>query len=449
MAFIEMEELLMSLESGITRLNAAREKLADSKARERLTKLFDEGTFTELDAFNDSAEVIIGYGIIEGAPAYAFAQDINVYGGAVGMAQAAKIKKVYDLCVKTGLPVIGIYDSKGAYLNEGCDALAAYGELMLWSNNISGVVPQISVIAGPCAGSSALLAASGDIVIHAKEAIFSLDAQNKEAEKGISHITVDTADEAIAKAREIITLLPINNLSDVPISDYAGIGDIDFSDAEKIIKSIADADSFIEIQSDYGKQAVCGLARINGQSAAMIATCGGILDDQATAKAARLIRLADAFSIPVITFVDAEGFDSIRQAAKLTHAYAEATCAKLAVITGKAVGSAYIAMAGRAANADYVCAWPDAYVSALPAEAAVAVLWEDKLNALNNPLDDRQKVVDEYKATDASVFGVAAKGYIEDIIEPENTRAKLITALDMLASKRISRLAKKHSNIQL
>lgn len=183
-----------------------------------------------------------------------------------------------------------------------------------------------------------------------------------------------------------------------------------------------------------------GLARINGQSAAMIATCGGILDDQATAKAARLIRLADAFSIPVITFVDAEGFDSIRQAAKLTHAYAEATCAKLAVITGKAVGSAYIAMAGRAANADYVCAWPDAYVSALPAEAAVAVLWEDKLNALNNPLDDRQKVVDEYKATDASVFGVAAKGYIEDIIEPENTRAKLITALDMLASKRISRL---------
>lgn len=436
----------MDREHGLNRLFDMRNLMKNNGVRERLIKLFDEGTFIELDAFASSTEVITGYGLIDGAPVYAFAQDIGVEGGAIGVAQVKKIKKVYELAIKTGAPIVGIYDSKGAYLNEGVDVLAAYGELLLYANKLSGVVPQVSIIAGPCVGTSALIASSGDIVIKVKDAPFYLKTADKNEEAGSVHVAAPSCEKAIEKAREIISLLPVNNLAEVPIIEDTKDPLFDEND---VITSIADKGSFIEFQQDYGHSVRCGLGRLAGQSVAFVSAQGDILDDASVAKAARLVRFADAFSIPVVTFIDAEGFDSIREAAKLSHAYAEATTVKVSVITGKAVGCAYIAMAGRSSNCDYVGAWPNAYISPLIAEAAVAVLWEDKLNAMDNPLTERADVVERYKETEASVFEAAAKGYVADIFEAVETRVKLTAVLDMLASKRVQTMAKKHSNIQL
>ena len=216
-----------------------------------------------------------------------------------------------------------------------------------------------------------------------------------------------------------------------------------------MIGKVSDASSFIELQADFGENVTCGLGLLNGVSVAFLETKGGMLDCNAAAKAARFVRFADAFSVPVVTFVDAQGFESISDAAKLAHAYAEATTAKIAVITGEAIGSAYIAMAGRGANADYVAALDTAVVSALPVESAVAVMWNDRLNALENPLTERAGLIEEYKMTDGSAFEAARRGYVEDIAALGDIRKKIIDALGLLSSKRVATLPKKHSNIQL
>ena len=434
----------MSLESGLKKLSELRGEVKESAARERLAKLLDDGSFAEFDVFAKSAEVITGHGTIEGAPVCVFSQDVSKNDGAMGKAQAEKIKKVYDFAVKTGVPVIGIYDSRGAALKEGMDALSASGELMLWVNNLSGVVPQVSLILGTCGGSAALIASSADVVIASQNGRLFLNA-NEEDSEGALHIVTEKDDEAIAKARQVVSMLPLNNLSESPM--------VEFSDPAPYaggcpIEASVDAGSFVEFQADFGKSAVVGLATVGGQTVA-IAGVKGMLDPDSSAKLARQVRLADAFAIPVVSFVDCEGFTSVREASKVAHAYAEATTAKVTFITGNAYGAAYIALAGKGANADLSYAWAGAAISALKPEAAVSVLWNDRLAAMKEPLTERAKLVEEYKDTDAAPFAAAESGCIDEVIAPEETRAKLIAALDVLAGKRISRLPKKHSNIQL
>lgn len=454
----------MSLDSKLALLKEAKEATEQTKAYQRLQTLFDEGTFVEIDSFVKSgdsyAEAVAGFGSVDGCPAYAFAQNSDIAGGAMSKAQAAKIKKVYDLAVKTGAPVIGLYDSVGARLKEGSDMLASYGELLLASNNLSGVVPQISVVLGPCLGTSAMIAVSADIVIMSEKgqmaiATDGIDGTLDAAQKaGLVHVASKDEKEAIAAARQMVAMLPSNNLSNAAISEFTDItATAAAEDVYGVISAAVDAESFVELQKGYGAAVVTGLARLGGNTVGVVASQPGEeegkIDADACSKAARMVRFCDAFAIPVITFVNSVGFDSLKEAVKLSNAYSEATTAKLTVITGNAYGPLYVAVAGQGANADVVMAWPDAVVSPLAPETAAMILWSDKLKGSQNPIEDRVQLIEKFKETEASPFVAAANGYISDIIDPADTRAKLFAALDMLAGKRVSTLPKKHANIQI
>lgn len=461
----------MSIDSKLELLNTAKAASVKTKAFERLHLLFDEGTFVELDAFAKSedsdAEAIAGFGCVNGCPAYAFAQNSDVCGGAMSKAQAAKIKKVYDFAVKTGAPVIGLYDSIGARLKEGNDMLAAFGEMLLNSNNLSGVVPQISVVLGPCLGTGAMIAASADFVVMAKGAELKIETNSDDGsvevneKAGLCHLVADDDKDAIAKVRNLITMLPANNLSAAPVADCAAAGAGDLISiansiaaageykADELISAVVDGGSYIELQKNYGGAVSCGLAKLCGQTVGVISMSGKAIDSEACSKAARVIRFCDAFAVPVLTFIDSTGFGSLREAAKLSNAYAEATTIKVSVVTGSAYGPMYIAVAGRGAGSDLTMAWPSASVSALAPETAVAFMWNDKLKGSSNPVADRAKLVAEYKESEACPLKAAADGFVEDVVNPAETRDKLIAALDMLSGKRVSRLPKKHANIQL
>ena len=447
----------MSIESKLAFLQETKAANAQTKAYQRLQLLFDEGTFVEIDSFTKSgdgrAEAAAGFGSVDGCPVYAFAQNSDVEGGAMSKAQAAKICKVYELAEKTGAPVVGIYDSIGARLNESCEMLAAYGDVMLKANNLSGVVPQIAVIAGPCLGASSMIAAAADVVIMSEDGQFALQTNGeggdlKEAsESGLVHLTAKDDKEAVAKARELITLLPSNNLSGAPITDFAdSAAETDGESGASIIAAVMDQDSFIEFQAGFGAGFIAGLAKLGGNTVGVVASEEKTADGKACEKAARLVRFCDAFAIPVITFVNAESFCCIKAACKLTNAYAEATTAKISVITGEAYGAVYIALAGAAAGVDVAYAWPTASISALNPTTAAVMLWSDKLKGSSNPTTDRAKLIAEYKDQEACPFKAAGDGFVQDVIEPSETRLKLYAALDMLAGKRVTRLPKKHAN---
>ncbi len=449
----------MSVESKIEALQTARSKTAATKAYDRLAKLFDDGVFTEIDAFAKSqggyAEVVAGRGTVGGIGVYAFAQNSDVSGGAMSKAQAAKIKKVYDLALKTGAPVVAVYDSVGGRIDQGSDLLGAYGDVLKYSSNLSGVVPQISLVLGKCFGTQALIAVSGDIVILSKDAQLSLstDGSNASVEEnaahGVAHITAENEDAAIAKARTVIDLLPSNNL------DYAGT--VEFADAdtasEDIVLNIVDGESTVELQAEYGKSVRTVLATVEGATVGIVKTEEKVLDGQGSSKAARFVRFCDAFGIPVITLVDAEKFSCIKSAAKLTSAYAEATTAKVTVITGDAYGAVYIAVAGTGAAADITFAFAGASVSALAPEAAAVISLGDdfggKLKGAADPKAERAKIVAEFKENELSALDAAANGYVQDVILPEEARAKISAALDILADKRVSTLPKKHNNLYI
>lgn len=447
----------MSIESKLAFLQETKAANAQTKAYQRLQLLFDEGTFVEIDSFtksgDDRAEAAAGFGSVDGCPVYAFAQNSDVEGGAMSKAQAAKICKVYELAEKTGAPVVGIYDSIGARLNESCEMLAAYGDVMLKANNLSGVVPQIAVIAGPCLGASSMIAAAADVVIMSEDGQFALQTNGeggdlKEAsESGLVHLTAKDDKEAVAKARELITLLPSNNLSGAPITDFAdSAAETDGEFGASIIAAVMDQDSFIEFQAGFGAGFIAGLAKLGGNTVGVVASEEKTADGKACEKAARLVRFCDAFAIPVITFVNAESFCCIKAACKLTNAYAEATTAKISVITGEAYGAVYMALAGAAAGVDVAYAWPTASISALNPTTAAVMLWSDKLKGSSNPTADRAKLIAEYKDQEACPFKAAGDGFVQDVIEPSETRLKLYAALDMLAGKRVTRLPKKHAN---
>lgn len=447
----------MSIESKLAFLQETKAANAQTKAYQRLQLLFDEGTFVEIDSFTKSgdgrAEAAAGFGSVDGCPVYAFAQNSDVEGGAMSKAQAAKICKVYELAEKTGAPVVGIYDSIGARLNESCEMLAAYGDVMLKANNLSGVVPQIAVIASPCLGASSMIAAAADVVIMSEDGQFALQTNGeggdlKEAsESGLVHLTAKDDKEAVAKARELITLLPSNNLSGAPITDFAdSAAETDGESGASIIAAVMDQDSFIEFQAGFGAGFITGLAKLGGNTVGVVASEEKTADGKACEKAARLVRFCDAFAIPVITFVNAESFCCIKAACKLTNAYAEATTAKISVITGEAYGAVYMALAGAAAGVDVAYAWPTASISALNPTTAAVMLWSDKLKGSSNPTADRANLIAEYKDQEACPFKAAGDGFVQDVIEPSETRLKLYAALDMLAGKRVTRLPKKHAN---
>lgn len=433
-------------------------ELKDSKALSRLAALFDDGSFTQIDAFAKSAdgdvEVAAGFGAVNGAPVYAFSQDVSVDGGAVSVAQCAKIKKLYELASKTGCPIVGIYDSNGMKLNEGFEALGAYGEIVKASADVSGVVPQISVIAGACVGTSALVANMADVVIAVKDADFYVSAPSEvtaeeSAKAGTIDILAEDFDSAAASVRDLISILPSNNLSTAPIFDFDDPASAVESgaDAKDIIAAAADANSMIEIKAEYAQNAVTAFATVAGTAVGFVAFGGKELCPACAYKVEAFVKLCDAFNIPVVTLLNAKGFVKEKEnqmlvaATKLTSAYAAATCPKLSVITGNAIGASYITLAGRGSNADLVFAWDTAVVSPLETKAAVAFLYNDRL--ANG--ESRDALEKEYEEEVASPFTAAACGAIDDVFVPAETRAKIVSALDILAGKRETTLPRKHS----
>ena len=414
-----------------------------SPARDRITALFDEGTFVELDAFVASGEdgvgVITGYGSIDGDVVYAFSQDVTTLGGAVSKAHADKIAKIYDLAVKNGAPVVAIYDSNGAKLSEGAEILASYSKILSASANLSGVVPQVAVVAGSCVGISSMMAAGADVVIMTKGAeLYLADAEGDASAEaavaaGVADLVCGDDAEAIAKAREVVSMLPLNNLSESPVWEGtagAPAAMAENMEAADLFAAVCDADTVLELKAGYADSVSIGR--------------------KANAKAAEFVRFCDCFNLPVITFVNVPGFctcggtktENAKISAKLAHAYADATSPKITVYTGSAVGGAAVAFA----NADIRLAWPTAVISALDPETAVEFFWHDKLKGADDLEKRRAELAEEYIASEASPYAAANASMVEDIIDPANTRSVLIASLEMLASKRVSRLPKKHTN---
>lgn len=436
----------------IEKINQAKAEISATSAYKTITEFFDADSFCEIDAFAKSgegfAEVVAGFGTVDGMPAYAFAQNSDICGGAMSKAQATKLKKVYDLALKTGAPVVGFYDSVGGRLNQGTELLAGCGEVLNCAATLSGVVPQVSVVLGTCLGTNALNAVSADVVIMSKKAQLSLDVTGKDAdaeynaEKGNVAVVVDDTAQAIEKAKELMLFLPSNNLNLAPQSfdeepgDNCGCG--------CIVSKTVDGSPKFPLFDSYGTNAKTRLGRLGGQVIAIVKTNGKDLDCRTANKVAKFVRFADAFSIPVITFADCCGFESLGSAKKLASAYAEATTIKISVVCGKAVGSAYIALAGTGANADVVYALPEAIISPVNTEAAAFIMAPETMKVA---VAEQKAAADKFAAENLSAFNAAQNGYVDGIVEEAELRKTLISALDMLAGKRVPTLSKKHSTI--
>ncbi len=442
------------------------EKNLNSPARKLLTALFDDGAYQEIGSYimekDAPASVVTAYGYVNGNPVYAFAQDKSIENGAVGMAHAEKISKLYGLASKTGAPVVGIYDSNGAFMDGSAASLNAYSMMMEQAAAVSGVVPQISVIAGVCAGSAAMMACTADFVIMTQNAelFFTPNIEQSSAEvcaeNGISALTAETPEEAVAMTRSFINLLPVNNMACTPCMDYDAPAVAAGTDFASYVESIADGDSLLEVYSDYAGAAYTALATVTGSTVGIVGTNK---EQKLTAddcsKIARFVRTCDAFSIPVITLIDTLGFEgsaacetagSVRALTRLAGSYAEATTPKISVVTGSAVGALFVALAGKGCNADFSYAFDNAYIAPLMPEAAVEFLWHDKLKGCDNLQVKRQELVQEYTSTVASAEAAANLGTIDEIITPAELRNAVSKALSMLEGKRVTNLPKKHNN---
>lgn len=472
------------------RLKAQRDA-GKQTARERIEKLADAGSFVELFALvsenEEAAGVVTGYATVQDRPVYLFAQDFTIHGGAMGKLQAAKIVKLLDMALKTGAPVLALCDSAGVRLDEGAGAMGAYAEIYQRMARMSGVCPMLAVVLGPCVGGAALLAQLADASIVAKDVgsmmmfgpqvlaamngmdvkVDALGGADMMAKQGGCALVADNEADALQKAVALLSLLPSCNTEDSEIIDTDDMNRllpaVDPADAKALALSLLDAGSGIELYAAYEPAIHTTLGRLGGRSVGLVATDRGVNDGLlsagALAKAARFVRLLDCYGIPVVSLINTRGVsvtDLNEQAglmkaqSQLLYAFAEATVPKLAVVTGDAIGQAYVAMGGKA-NADVTYAWPSAVISALTPEAAVAVLYGDEVKA-DKALSveaAREKYADAYVRDVAGALNAAKAGMVDDVIDPAQTRALLIAALEMLASKRDSNPPKKHGNLPL
>lgn len=430
----------------------------ENAARQRMKALFDDGAFSEIGALAKSSAgesgVVAGFGSIAGTPAYAFSQDISVLGGAVTAAQCKKIKKVYELAEKTGCPVVGIYDSNGVSLTEGFGVLGEYSGIVKASAAVSGVVLQISVIAGACLGTSAVVANMADVVIQLDGTDFYVTAPASVTaddcfKAGTADILAADFEQAAQSVRDVISLLPPNNLSETPFFDFTAPEAVltGSAGAKEIIEAVADSGSTLEIKAAWEAGVVTALGTLAGSTVGFIAFDGGTLYPRTAYKAEAFIRLCDAYNVPIITFVDVSTLEKENENAvlvavtKLVSAYTGTTSVKISVITKSAAGAAYVLLGARNSSADMVFAWNGAAVSPLEVSSAVAFLYNDRLAAG----EDRQQLENEYRSTEASAVKAAEAGEIDDVFEPAETRAKLTAALDALAGKRETTIPRKHS----
>ena len=480
-------------------------------ARERIQELLDEDSFTEVDALVEHRcrdfdmdrnvipgdGVVCGYGTIDGRLVYCFAQDFTVYGGSLGEMHGLKICKILDMALKTGAPVIGLNDSGGARIQEGVASLGSYAEIFFRNVRSSGVIPQISVIMGPCAGGAVYSPAITDFVVMVEETSHMFitgpeviktvtneevgfedlgGATTHATKSGVTHFTAKDDHIALEIVRELVSLIPSNNLDVAPSIETSdplerSCDSLDSLvpedpsrpyDMGEVIQEVLDLDSFLEIQDGFAPNIIIGLGRIGGQSIGVVANqpmhLAGCLDIDASVKAARFVRFCDAFNIPLLTFVDVPGFlpgagqewgGIIRHGAKLLYAFAEATVPKMTVITRKAYGGAYDVMSSKHIRGDYNIAWPTAELAVMGAKGAVQIIHRRRIDSSKNPEQERQRLVDDYEESFANPYKAAALGYLDDVILPSETRVALVKALGAILEKEEPRPDKKHGNIPL
>jgi acetyl-CoA carboxylase carboxyltransferase component len=497
------------LGGGQARIDAQHKK-GRLTARERIDLLLDKGSFRELDAFVQhrthdfnldaqkfmSDSVVTGWGTIEGRLVYVFSQDFTVFGGSLGEVHAEKICKIMDMAMKNGAPVIGLNDSGGARIQEGVVALGGYADIFLRNTLASGVIPQISAIMGPCAGGAVYSPALTDFIFmtrntsymfvtgpdvvkavtHEEVTFEDLGGASVHSEKsGVCHVAADSEADTLYLIRKLLMYLPQNNMEDPPFLPGDDPLRMDERldtiipndpnkpyDIKEVIRMIVDGGQFFEIHENYASNIVVGFARLGGHSVGIVANqpavLAGVLDIDASEKGARFVRFCDSFNIPIITFEDVPGFlpgtnqehhGIIRSGAKLLYAYCEATVPKLTVITRKAYGGAYCVMSSKHIRSDLNLAWPSAEIAVMGPEGAVNIIFRKELEKAEDPVQKKAELVAEYRQKFASPYVAAERGYIDDVIEPKETRPRLINALEMLSNKRDANPAKKHGNIPL
>lgn len=456
-------------------------------ARERIGLLLDAASFVELDVLNSEAGVVTGYGLINGNPVYVYAQDFTVKGGSVGAAHARKVCKLMDLAEKTGAPVIAILDTAGARLDEGIDAMNAYALMAGKANALSGVVPQIALVLGPCGGIASAIAGMSDLTVMSKNGALFVNGPmvvsavaGKEVDmetmagpcasmkSGMAHLTAESDEEAIAMARKLVVMLPANNMSDA--EDYSAddinreLNDLNhieaLEDVRDLLTRVADMNEIIELGAEFAPSMVTAIAKIGGTTVGFVANQAsrdeGRLTVYGCKKAARFISFCDCFSIPVVTVVDSLGMkvtaapqgELARAGAQLMFAYAEATAPRVALVAGNAIGMAYAALASRTA-ADVVYAWPGACISAVSPKIAAQLNYADEMKDAADPFAKRAELEARYVEDVADGVNAAKQGYVDDVIEPGQTRQMIAAALEMLSGKRDSKPAKKHGNMPL
>jgi acetyl-CoA carboxylase carboxyltransferase component len=492
----------------------ARDKQADRGKRsalDRVHALLDEGSFVELDAFvrhratqfgMDKSRpfgdgVVTGFGTIDGRQVAVFSQDFTIFGGSLGEAYAEKMVKVMDLAERYGCPIIGINDAAGARIQEGVEGLAGYGDVFFRNVRLSGVVPQISIVAGPCAGGAVYSPAMTDFIFMVEgigqmfitgpdviktvtgETVTREDlggAEAHSARSGVAHFRATDENDLNEQVRYLLSFLPSNNLDDPPVFDVDDQPDRESPaldalvpehsarpyDMHDVLREVLDEGQFFEVQADFARNLIVGFGRLNGQSVGIVANqpavLAGTLDIDASVKGARFVRTCDAFNIPLITFVDVPGFlpgtdqeynGIIRHGSKLLYAFCEATVPKLTVITRKAYGGAYVVMCSKHSGADFNVAWPTAEIAVMGPEAAVGLVFRRELEASPDPDGRKAELIRDYEDLFASPYQAAQRGYIDDVIEPCATRPWLVRALEIAKAKRVAAPKRKHGNIPL
>ncbi|HET9250915.1 MAG TPA: acyl-CoA carboxylase subunit beta [Candidatus Eisenbacteria bacterium] len=480
-------------------------------ARERIDILLDPGSFQETGVFVEHRTtdfgmadrripgdgVVSGYGTIDGRQVFVFAQDFTVFGGTLSEENAKKITNVMDLALENGAPIIGLNDSGGARIQEGVQSLGGYAEIFLRNTLASGVVPQISAVLGPCAGGAVYSPAITDFVIMVKgtshmfvtgpnviKTVTNEDvtfedlggAMSHNTKSGVAHFAVEDDEACLVAIRRLLSFLPQNNVDEAPRNESSDPADRmeprlrDIVPAEpnrpydvkEIIRLVVDGGDFFEVHEHYAPNIVVGFARLDGRSVGVVANqpaaLAGVLDINSSVKGARFVRFCDAFNIPLVTFEDVPGFlpgttqewgGIIRHGAKLLYAYCEATVPKLTVVVRKAYGGAYDVMSSKHIRGDYNVAWPGAQLAVMGAEGAVSIVYRKEIEQSGDPAGTRATLIEEYNEKFANPYVAAGLGYLDDVIEPQETRPRLIRALRMLANKRQTLPPKKHGNIPL